>query len=87
MDAKTGKTTLRLRADEIKDFTCKNLIVVLENPHDRKDIGTVIRNVNALGAEKVYVVDRLGKLPEDWHDMRENKTLLKNLRPRLNGAL
>lgn len=87
MDAKTGKTTLRLRADEIKDFTCKNLIVVLENPHDRKDIGTVIRNVNALGAEKVYVVDRLGKLPEDWHDMRENKALLKNLRPRLNGAL
>ena len=72
-----SKTTLRLRADQIKGFTCKNLIVVLENPHDWKNIGTVIRNVNALGAEKVYVVDRAGKLPEHWQDMRENKTLFK----------
>ena len=77
MDAKTSKTTLRLRADEIKYFTCKNLIVVLENPFDWKNIGTVIRNVNALGAEKVYVVDRLRKLPENWQDMRENRTLFK----------
>ncbi len=77
MDTEMSKTTLRLIADEIKNFTCKNLIVVLENPHDWKNIGTVIRNVNALGAEKVYVVDKLGKLPENWQDMRENRTLFK----------
>ncbi len=77
MCAEKSKTTLRLRVDEIKPSTCKNLIVVLENPHDWKNIGTVIRNVNALGAEKVYVVDRLGKLPENWQKMRENKTLFK----------
>ena len=77
MDMETSKTTLRLRADEIKEFTCKNLIVVLENPYNWKNIGTVIRNVNALGAEKVYVVDRSGKLPEDWQTMREDKTLFK----------
>ncbi len=72
-----SKSALRLRADEIKEFTCRNLIVVLENPFDWKNIGTVIRNVNALGAEKVYVVDRAGKLPEHWQAMRENRTLFK----------
>ena len=77
MDTEKGKSTLRLRADEIRDFRCKNLIVVLENPSDWKNIGTVIRNVNALGAEKVYVVDSAGKLPEHWQDMRENRTLFK----------
>ena len=77
MSEKKSKTTLRLRADHIKGFTCKNLIVVFENPYDWKNIGTVIRNVNALGAEKVYVVDSAGKLPENWQDMRENRTLFK----------
>jgi hypothetical protein len=45
-----SKRSVRLRADEIKPFRCKNLIAVLENPTDVKNIGTVIRNVNALGA-------------------------------------
>lgn len=71
------KSSLRLRADEIKDYQCKNLIAVLENPNDIKNIGTVIRNVNALGVEKLYVIDMFNRLPEDWQAMREKKSLLK----------
>lgn len=40
-----------------------------------KKIGTVIRNVNALGVEKVYVVDSRRALPEDWQEMRDKKSL------------
>lgn len=69
------RSGLRQKADRVKPCVCKNLIVVLENPSDHRNIGTVIRNVNALGAEKVYVVDKAGKLPDNWQDMRENKTL------------
>jgi tRNA (guanosine-2'-O-)-methyltransferase len=71
------RTSVRERADEIKDYRCKNLIAVIEDPTDIKNIGTVIRNVNALGVEKTYVVDPRGALPDDWQDMREKKSLSK----------
>ncbi len=65
-----SKPTVRKRAEEIKQFRCKNLIAVIESPTDVKNIGTVIRNVNALGVEKVYVVDPRRSLPDDWQDLR-----------------
>ncbi|MBN8814106.1 MAG: RNA methyltransferase [Sphingomonas sp.] len=71
------KSSARRRADAIKQFRCKNLIAVIENPSDIRNIGTVIRNVNALGIEKVYVVDERHSLPDDWQDMRERKSLSK----------
>ena len=71
------KTEIRKRADEIKPYRCKNLIAVLEYPTDIKNIGTVIRNVNALGVEKTYIIDPKGNLPDDWQDMREKKSLSK----------
>lgn len=71
------KSSARKRADAIKAFRCKNLIAVIENPADIKNIGTVIRNVNALGVEKVYVVDPAGSLPDDWQEMRKTKSLSK----------
>jgi len=74
---KPSKSGSRLRADKIKPHRCKNLIAVLENPSNIKNIGTVIRNVDALGAEKTYIVDPNGNLPDDWQDMRERKSLLK----------
>lgn len=76
-EPKKSKPSVRQRADAIKPFQCKNLIAVIEEPHDVKNIGTVIRNANALGVEKVYVVDSRGSLPEDWQDMRERKSLSK----------
>lgn len=72
------KSSLRQKADKIKDFRCKNLIVVLEKPNMVKNIGTVIRNINALGIEKLYVIDSYKRLPCDWHQMRENHALVKS---------
>ncbi|MBD2256981.1 RNA methyltransferase [Pseudanabaena sp. FACHB-2040] len=71
------KSSIRQRAEEIKPYRCKNLITVIEDPSDIKNIGTVIRNVNALGVEKVYIVDPKGALPNDWLEMREQKPLSK----------
>jgi len=75
----TPKTSpqARMRANEIKDYQCKNLVVVLEWPAIMKNIGTVIRNVNALGVEKTYIIDPRKSLPDDWQDMRERKSLSK----------
>lgn len=41
------------------------------------NIGTVIRNVNALGVEKTYVIDPRQTLPDDWNEMRKEKSLSK----------
>lgn len=71
------KRSSRRRADQIKEFRCKNLIAVLENPTDIRNIGTVIRNVNAMGVEKVYVVDPMKSLPNDWQELRDKKTISK----------
>ncbi|MBS7786587.1 RNA methyltransferase [Flavobacterium sp. CYK-55] len=74
---KPEKSSLRKKADEIKELRCKNLIAVLEEPHDIKNIGTVVRNINALGVEKLYIVDSKKRLPKDWDEMRESKSLMK----------
>lgn len=74
---KKSKRSVRARADAIRPFVCKNLIAVIEDPSDIKNIGTVIRNVNALGVEKVYVVDPRKALPDDWQEMRERPALSK----------
>ena len=71
------KRPARRRADEIKPFRCKNLIAVIENPTDIKNIGTVIRNANALGVEKVYVVDPRRAMTDDWQALRESKAISK----------
>jgi len=70
------KSSLRKRADKIKEGRCKNLIAVLEKPSMIKNIGTVIRNINALGVEKLYIIDNKKQLPDDWQKMRETKSLL-----------
>ena len=72
-----GKSPARQRADAVKPYRCKNLIAVLEDPNDIRNIGTVIRNVNALGVEKAYIIDPRRALPDDWQDMRDRKSLSK----------
>lgn len=76
-DRPPAKRPARQRADKIRDFRCKNLIAVIEDPQNPRNIGTVIRNVNALGIEKVYVVDPRGVLPDDWDDLRNDPKLAK----------
>lgn len=75
VEPKKSKPSVRKRADAISPFRCKNLVAVIENPLDIRNIGTVIRNVNALGVEKVYIVDPRNSLPEDWQEMRTRKSL------------
>ena len=74
-EKKNSKPSLRAKADKIKDFRCKNLIVVVENPTDLRNVGTIIRNVNALGCEKAYVVTNEKFLPDDWQEMRGRPSL------------
>lgn len=78
VDAETtpdGKSSARKRANRIRQFRCRNLIAVIEDPQNPRNIGTVIRNVNALGVEKVYVVDPRGVLSDDWQDLRQDRKL------------
>jgi tRNA (guanosine-2'-O-)-methyltransferase len=70
-----SKQTLRARANKVKAFRCKNLIAVIENPTDMRNIGTIIRNVNALGVEKAYVVTKQELLPDAWKEMRTQRKL------------
>jgi tRNA (guanosine-2'-O-)-methyltransferase len=70
-----SRTSVRKRAELIKSFRCKNLIAVIENPRDIGNIGTAIRNANALGVEKVYIVDPCRALPDDWQEMRGLRSL------------
>lgn len=72
-----SKSSVRRRADEIKPFRCKNLVAVLENPENAQNIGSVIRNANALGVEKVLIVDPKKAIPDDWQDLREERALSK----------
>jgi tRNA (guanosine-2'-O-)-methyltransferase len=54
------------------------LIAVLENPNYVMNIGNVIRNVNGLGVDKLYVIDGLKRLESDIELLKERKTLLKH---------
>jgi len=74
-EVKKSKPSLRAKADKVKEFRCKNLIAVIEHPSDLRNIGTIIRNVNALGVEKAYVITNDGLLPDDWQEMRTRKSL------------
>jgi tRNA (guanosine-2'-O-)-methyltransferase len=71
------KSSLRKKADAIKDYRCKNLIAVLEEPQDYKNIGRTIRNINALGVEMLYIIDSRDKIPDDWQEMRTDVTRTK----------
>ena len=87
MTDEKSKPGVRKRANAIKQFQCKHLIAVLEWPQDILNIGTVIRNVNAMGVEKVYVVDPKNNLPDDWQDMRTRRKLSSTSVSGSNGLL
>ncbi len=74
---RAAKSSLRMRADAIRPFRCKNLIAVIEDPTDIKNIGAIVRNANGLGVEKVYIVDSRGFVPDDWQSIREDRTFSK----------
>ncbi len=69
--------SIRQKANKIKKERCRTLIAVLENPKTIENIGSVIRNVDALGVSKLYVIDGYKLLPDNWQDMRERRSLNK----------
>lgn len=71
------KSSLRLKADKAKKYRCKNLIVVLENPKTIENIASTLRNIDAFGAEKLYVIDGNKLLPDNWEETRERHSLNK----------
>lgn len=75
MEKQEKRNRVRKRVSEIKQYRCKYLIAVIENPKNMKNIGTIIRNVNALGVEKTYIIDPKHALPDNWEEMREDGPL------------
>ena len=71
------KSSMRRRADAIRQFRCRNLIAVIENPINIINIASIIRNVNALGVEKVYIVDPQRLIPDDWQEFRQRQNMSK----------
>ena len=71
------RTNVRIKADQARTMRCKNLIVVLENPKTIENVGSTLRNIDALGVEKLYVVDGNKLLPGTWEDMRKRNSLNK----------
>lgn len=56
-DTTQGKSRIRTRADAAKQTRCRTLICVLENPSNVGNVGSVIRNIDALGVGKLYVIN------------------------------
>ena len=71
------KSSLRIKADRPKKYRCKNLFVVLENPNTIENVASTLRNIDALGAEKLYVIDGYNLLPGKWPELRERNSLKK----------
>lgn len=50
-------SSLREKANQAKKLRCKTLTCVLENPKNINNVGAVIRNIDALGIGKLFIVD------------------------------
>jgi tRNA (guanosine-2'-O-)-methyltransferase len=61
--------------------TC--LIAVLENPIYIRNIGNAIRNVNGLGVDRIYFINKNGRLDNDVEELKKRRTILKHS----NGSL
>ena len=67
---------LREKADFATEKRCNTLICVLENPSNMLNVGAIIRNINALGVSKLYVVDGKNIFHEKtWEEMRKSSSL------------
>jgi tRNA (guanosine-2'-O-)-methyltransferase len=70
------RKTLREKADNATELRCNTLICVLENPSNMQNVGSVIRNINALGVSKLYVVDGKNIFHgKTWEEMRTTSSL------------
>jgi len=63
------RIALRKKADHAKLFRSSSMICVLENPNQLLNIGSVMRNIDALGICKLYLVT------DKKMDVKTNKSL------------
>jgi len=56
------KSSLRVRADQAKQLRCRTLICVLENPSNVNNLATIMRNIDALGVSRLYVISNDDKI-------------------------
>lgn len=64
------KSGLRQKADRARVLRSRTLICVLENPKNPGNIAAVMRNIDALGVNKLYIVS-------DTYKSKENSKLMK----------
>lgn len=55
-DSSKTITSLRQRANHAASLRCNTLIGVIEYPCNIENIGTVLRNIDALGVSKLYII-------------------------------
>lgn len=65
---------VRQRLDHIAEHQWSNIIAVLEDPNDIRNIGSVIRNVNALGIGQLYVISDRTFVPDTIEEMRNRNS-------------
>ena len=70
------RKTLRDKAKAASEKRCNTLICVIENPSNIANVGAIIRNINAMGVSKLYVVDEKNIFQDKtWAEMRTSTTL------------
>lgn len=67
--------SIRERIKKVKPLRNRYLICVLENPKFSVNLASTIRNVSALGIEKIYVIGGYNSIPKSFEESRNNKTL------------
>lgn len=70
--------SIRSRIKEIKHLRNRYLICVLENPKQSINLASTIRNVSALGVEKIYIIGGYPGVPKNFEESRNNKNLLNS---------
>lgn len=70
--------SIRGRIKQIKHLRNRYLICVLENPKLSVNLASTIRNVSALGVEKIYVIGGYNGIPKSFEESRNNKNLLND---------
>lgn len=55
-DGKAPVSALRVKANRASQQRCTSLVCVLENPVNLENVGAVMRNIDALGIARLYVV-------------------------------
>ncbi len=69
--------SIRQKIKKIKHLRSKYFICVLENPKDSNNLASAIRNVCALGVEKIYVIGGYNGIPKSFDEFRNNSHLSK----------